>query len=63
MTSSPQHSHLQLISRDPQPRHRYEVRIAVSATRMPVGRSRAFRLTESDIQLLVETARRMEARA
>jgi hypothetical protein len=46
----------------PQARRRIEVRI-VSSARMPIGRSRTFRLTESDVALLIAAAMRMEARA
>jgi hypothetical protein len=42
---------------------RYETRIVVSAERLPIGRSRAFRLTESDVELLIAAATRMERRA
>jgi hypothetical protein len=62
--ANPRHSHLRLVPPPPpRPRRRYEVRIAVSAARTPVGRSRVFRLSENDIQLLVEAAMKLEARA
>jgi hypothetical protein len=56
--------HLRLIPAPPppRPRRRYETRIVVSAERLPIGRSRAFRLTESDVELLIAAAMRMEAR-
>jgi hypothetical protein len=66
MTSlAPRHSHLRLLPAPPppQPRRRYETRIVVSAPRMPIGRSRVFRLSESDIELLIAAAQRMERRA
>ena len=47
----------------PQARRRYETRIVVSSPRMPIGRSRIFRLTESDVELLITAAMRMERRA
>jgi hypothetical protein len=52
--------HLRLVAPRPQPR--YEVRIAVSAARTPVGRSRTFHLAESDIDELIAIALRLEAR-
>jgi hypothetical protein len=65
MTSAPPHRHsqLRLIPPSPSPRpRRLDVRISASDGRVPYGRSRAFHLTESDIQLLLEAAMRMEAR-
>jgi hypothetical protein len=52
--------YLRLVQREPQPRRRYETRIVVSSARMPIGRSRTFRLTESDVERLLEAAMRME---
>jgi hypothetical protein len=49
--------HLRLVA--PRPRPRYEVRIAVSPA---VGRSRVFRLSETDIGELIDAAIEMEAR-
>jgi hypothetical protein len=46
----------------PQPRCRYETRITVSAARLPVGRTRPFHLSESDIAELIDAAMKMEAR-
>jgi hypothetical protein len=40
--------HLRLVMREPEPRRRYETRIVVSSARTPIGRTRTFRLTESD---------------
>ena len=54
---------LRLVPMEPQPRRRYETRIVVSSARMPIGRSRTFRLTESDVELLIAAATRMERRA
>jgi hypothetical protein len=54
--------HLRLVEPPPQPRRRYETRIVVSAARLPIGRSRAFRLSENDIELLIAAAMRLEAR-
>jgi hypothetical protein len=55
--------HLRLVEPPrPQPRRRYEVRIVVSSPRLPIGRSRVFRLTESDVELLITAAMRLEAR-
>jgi hypothetical protein len=56
--------HLRLVEpTPPQPRRRYETRIAVSSARSPIGRTRVFRLTESDVELLIAAAMRMERRA
>jgi hypothetical protein len=55
--------HLRLVPREPQPRRLYETRIVVSSARLPFGRSRPFRLTESDVELLIAAAMRMERRA
>ena len=55
--------HLRLVDPSPpQPRRRYETRIVVSAARLPIGRSRVFRLAESDIDELIAIATRLEAR-
>jgi hypothetical protein len=64
MTGAPPPRHLRLVppSPPPRPQHRYETRIVVSAERLPIGRSRAFRLTESDVELLIQAAMRLEAR-
>jgi hypothetical protein len=55
--------HLRLVPPVPSPRCRYETRIVVSAVCLPIGRSRVFRLAESDIDDLIAVALRMEARA
>jgi hypothetical protein len=61
MTGTPFSSHLRLVPAPPPPRpRRIDVRIVVSSARMPIGRSRAFRLTESDVELLIAAAMRME---
>jgi hypothetical protein len=52
---------LRLVPRQPQPR-RLEVRISVANGRAPIGRTRAFRLADSDLEQLVDCALRMEAR-
>jgi hypothetical protein len=56
--------HLRLVE-PPSPRRpqRIEVRISAADGRSAFGRSRAFRLAESDVELLVAAAMRMEARA
>jgi hypothetical protein len=59
----PRTSNLRLVPPEPQPRRRYETRIVISSARMPIGRSRAFHLTESDAELLIDAAMRMERRA
>jgi hypothetical protein len=46
----------------PRPRRRLAVRINVLDGRAPYGRSRAFDLSESDVQLLIAAAIRLEAR-
>jgi hypothetical protein len=45
----------------PRPR-RLEVRIAVADARAPIGRTRLFRLSERNLQELIDTAMRLEAR-
>jgi hypothetical protein len=56
--------HLRIVEpTPPQARRRYETRIVISAARNPIGRSRAFHLTESDVELLIAVAMRMEGRA
>jgi hypothetical protein len=60
--NAPPPRHLRLVPPPPpQPRLRYEVRIAVSAARTPIARTRIFRLSENDIQLLIAAAMRLEA--
>ncbi|PNE10330.1 MAG: hypothetical protein CR217_14890 [Beijerinckiaceae bacterium] len=59
-----QRHHLRLVPPAPPPRpRRINVRIVVSSARMPIGRSRVFRLAESDIDDLIAVAMRMEARS
>jgi hypothetical protein len=53
---------LRLVPREPHPRRRYETRIIVSSARLPIGRSRTFRLTEKDVETLIDAAMRMERR-
>jgi hypothetical protein len=56
--------HLRLVEPPPpQARRRYETRIVVSSPRLPIGRSRVFRLAESDIDELIAIATRMERRS
>jgi hypothetical protein len=45
----------------PRPRH-FQVRITASDSRAPIGRTRPLRLTESDLQWLLDAAVRLEAR-
>jgi hypothetical protein len=47
----------------PQARRRYETRIVVSSPRLPIGRSRVFRLCELDISRLVAIAEHLEAQS
>lgn len=54
--------HLRIVEPPQQARRRYETRIVVSSPRMPIGRIRVFRLTESDVELLITAAERLEAR-
>ena len=58
------HDHLRLVPPAPPPRPRrlVEVRISAFDRRTPIGRSRAFRLTKSDVDELIAAAMRMEAR-
>jgi hypothetical protein len=59
----PSRSHLRLVPPTPPPRpRRLDVQISATDGRSPFGRSRAFRLTESDVELLIAAAMRMEAR-
>jgi hypothetical protein len=59
----PRHSHLRLVPAPPPPRpRRVEARIVVSAARLPIGRSRAFRLSDFDLERLIAHAERLEAR-
>jgi hypothetical protein len=59
--SPPRHPRLRLVP-PPRPR-RIEVRFHVIDGRSPFGRSRVFRLAESDIDELIAIATRMERRA
>jgi hypothetical protein len=54
--------HLRLVTKQPQPR-RLEVRIAAADGRSPFGRSRAFRLTQDDLDELIAVAMRIERRS
>jgi hypothetical protein len=54
--------HLRLVPQPPRPR-RLEARIAVADGRSPIGRTRLFRLSERNLQELIETAKLREARA
>jgi hypothetical protein len=56
------HSHLRLVPPEPQPRRRLAVRISVLDGRSAFGRSRVFRLAESDIDELIAVVTRMERR-
>jgi hypothetical protein len=58
----PRHSHLRLVPREPQPRHRLAVRISVLDGRSAFASAGQFRLTESDVNELIAVAIRMEAR-
>jgi len=56
--------HLRLVEPPPpQARRRHEARIVVSSARMPIGRSRTFRLTHDELDKLIDVAMRMEQRA
>ena len=58
----PRH-HLRLVPPAPPPRpRRIEVRISARDGTAPYGRSRPFRLTENDVEILIAAAMRMEAR-
>ena len=59
----PQHPHLRHVPPEPQPRRRLAVRISVLDGRSAFGRSRVFRLAESDIDELIVIATRMERRS
>ncbi len=63
MTGAPSpHPYLRLVTREPQPRRRLSVQIDVLDGRSAFGRSRAFRLSDSDLERLIATAERLEAR-
>jgi hypothetical protein len=53
---------LHLVPREPQPRRRVAVRISVLDGRAAFGRAGPFRLTESDLDQLINAATRLEAR-
>jgi hypothetical protein len=56
--------HLRLVEpARPQARRLYETRIVVSSPRLPIGRSRSFRLSELDISRLVAIAEHLEAQS
>jgi hypothetical protein len=57
----PPRHRLWLVSSSPRPR-RLEVRINATEARYPYGRSRVFRLAESDLNQLINAATRLEAR-
>jgi hypothetical protein len=60
--ASPPRPRLRPVASSPRPR-RLEVRINAAEARYPYGRSRAFRLTHDDLEWLIATAERLEARA
>jgi hypothetical protein len=60
MTGAPRH--LRLVPPAPPP-PRFEVRISIMDGRAPYGRTRPFRLTDRDLQELIDVASKMEARA
>jgi hypothetical protein len=56
-------SHLRLVPPPSPPRpRRLDVRIAVSAARLPILRTRIFHLAENDIDELIAVVMRMERR-
>jgi hypothetical protein len=57
----PHRSHLRLVPRRPWPR-RLEVRISDADGRVPVGRTKIFRLDPHDFEQLMDAALRLEAR-
>jgi hypothetical protein len=60
MTGAP---HLRLLPPPSPPRpRRIDVRISAADGRAPIGRTRLFRLSERNLQELIDTAMRMEAR-
>ena len=61
MTGAP---HLRLIPAPPPSRpRRLEIRIVAADGRSPIGRSRAFRITEDNLRQLIDHAFRMDARS
>jgi hypothetical protein len=63
MNGAPSPPHLRLVppTSPPRPR-RLEVRISVADGRAPFGRTRLFRLSDRNLQELIDTALRLEAR-
>jgi hypothetical protein len=57
----PHRPHLRLVEKPSWQRH-LSVRIAASDGRSPIGRSKAFRITEYNIHQLIDHALRLEAR-
>jgi hypothetical protein len=62
MPAPPRHSHLRLVPPEPQPRRLLAVRINVLDGRQAFGHAGPLRLTESDIEQLVDFALRLEGR-
>jgi hypothetical protein len=58
----PQRPRLCFVAAAPPRPRRIDVRIAATDGRAPHGRSRALKLTESDLAWLIEAAERLEAR-
>jgi hypothetical protein len=55
--------HLRLVEPPrPQASRRYETRIVVSASRLPIGRTRGFHLTREGLDELIAVAMRIEGR-
>lgn len=63
MTGAPFPPHLRLVPPSPPPRPgRIEVWISGADKRTPIGRTRPFRLSDSDLERLITHAERLEAR-
>ena len=60
---SPRHPHLRIVSRQAPPRRLLAVRISVLDGHSAFGRTRPFRLSDSDLERLIDYALRLESRA
>jgi hypothetical protein len=59
---SPPRHRLRLVASSPRPR-RLSVMISATHSRTPIGRTRPFRLSDSDLERLIAHAERLESQA